>query len=204
MSKMPVNKKSVVCLETGESFNSLREAADAVGISYQCISRAAKIGVTANGLHFYFAGEEKPEKSFFIASDRRGRGKKRPVICLETSEHFDSVNAVEKSLGCDGRRLWRALNKGYSIHGLHYYYADEPKPDDLFFEHKRGGYKRSKPIVCLETGELFESADDAAISIGCKAAYITSAIREGFPVKGFHFDVRGIEAGKREACRKEE
>lgn len=53
MSKMPVNKKSVVCLETGESFNSLREAADAVGISYQCISRAAKIGVTANGLHFY-------------------------------------------------------------------------------------------------------------------------------------------------------
>ena len=52
MSKMPVNKKSVVCLETGESFNSLREAADAVGISYQCISRAAKIGVTANGLHF--------------------------------------------------------------------------------------------------------------------------------------------------------
>lgn len=55
MSKMPVNKKSVVCLETGESFNSLREAADAVGISYQCISRAAKIGVTANGLHFYFA-----------------------------------------------------------------------------------------------------------------------------------------------------
>lgn len=28
MSKMPVNKKSVVCLETGESFNSLREAAD--------------------------------------------------------------------------------------------------------------------------------------------------------------------------------
>lgn len=114
------------------------------------------------------------------------------------------MNAVEKSLGCDGRRLWRALNKGYSIHGLHYYYADEPKPDDLLFEHKRGGYKRSKPIVCLETGELFESADDAAISIGCKAAYITSAIREGFPVKGFHFDVRGIEAGKREACRKEE
>lgn len=50
MSKMPVNKKSVVCLETGESFNSLTEAADAVGISYQCISRAAKIGVTANGL----------------------------------------------------------------------------------------------------------------------------------------------------------
>ena len=109
MSKMPVNKKSVVCLETGESFNSLREAADAVGISYQCISRAAKIGVTANGLHFYFAGEEKPEKSFFIASDRRGRGKKRPVICLETSEHFDSVNAVEKSLGCDGRRFIRIV-----------------------------------------------------------------------------------------------
>ena len=44
MSKMPVNKKSVVCLETGESFNSLREAADAVGISYQCISRAARLG----------------------------------------------------------------------------------------------------------------------------------------------------------------
>lgn len=181
-------------METGESFNSLREAADAVGISYQCISRAAKIGVTANGLHFYFAGEEKPEKSFFITSDRRGRGKKRPVICLETSEHFDSVSAVEKSLEC-GSRLWKALNMGYSIHGLHYYYADEPKPDALFFEHKRGGYKRSKPIVCLETGELFESADDAAISIGCKPAYITSSIREGFPVKGFHFDVRGIGTG---------
>lgn len=82
MSKMPVNKKSVVCLETGESFNSLREAADAVGISYQCISRAAKIGVTAKGLHFYFAGEERPEKSFFIASDRRGRGKRDRLFAL--------------------------------------------------------------------------------------------------------------------------
>ena len=191
MSKKPVNKKTVVCLETGESFNSLREAAGAIGLSYQNISRSAKTGCATGGLHFYFAGEEKPEKAFFIASDRRGRGKKRPVICLETSEHFESVHAVKKILGCSGGGVWKALNKGYSIHGLHYYYADEPKPDDLFFEHKRGGYKRSKPIVCLETGEVFESADDVANSIGCKPAYITSSIREGFPVKGFHFDMWG-------------
>lgn len=136
--RTPLSKDPVVCLETGQSFNSLKEAAISIGRTYQCVSRAAKTGCATNGLHFYYADKTKPDKSFFVmtrdgADGRGGRGRKRPVVCLETSEQFESVSAATKLLNCDGRRLWMALNKGYSIHGLHYYYADKPRPDDSFF-----------------------------------------------------------------------
>lgn len=191
---MSLSKVPVVCLETGQSFKSLKEAADSIGRTYQCVSQAAKTGCATNGLHFYYADKTKPDESFFVAAygkGKRGRGNKRPVICLETSERFKSVNDVVRSLHCDGRRIWKALNKGYSIHGLHYYYADKPRPDDLFFQHKRGGHKKIRRIVCLETDEKFDSIDDVGAFVGCNPVYIASSIREGFPVKGFHFAMLG-------------
>lgn len=191
-----LSKVHVVCLETGQSFKSLKDAADSIGRTYQCVSQAAKTGCATNGLHFYYADKTKPDKSFFVmtrdgADGRGGRGRKRPVVCLETSEQFESVSAATKLLNCDGRRLWMALNKGYSIHGLHYYYADKPRPDDSFFQHKRGGHKKIRRIVCLETDEKFESIDDVGAFVGCNPVYIASSIREGFPVKGFHFAMLG-------------
>lgn len=51
-----VHRRPVVCWETGESFGSIMEAADAVGTCRRAIQLSLRRGYTASSLHFYDVG----------------------------------------------------------------------------------------------------------------------------------------------------
>lgn len=82
-------------------------------------------------------------------------GRKRAIICFETEERFESVTDAANAIGAAWPLVSSALKRHGACRGFHFYYADEVKPDDSVFDRKV--YKNSRPIICLETNERFES-----------------------------------------------
>ena len=60
-------------------------------------------------------------------------------------------------LGTCKSNVFRAMKNGSAVHGIHFYYGDEPKPVDSFFKPRR-----RRKVRCTETGVVYESIRDAA------------------------------------------
>lgn len=101
--------------------------------------------------------------------------RKRPITCLETGVTYDSAYRAAKELGfADSRNIFRSIQRGTCTQGLHFYYADAPKPAPGFFLPPN---RPPRPVVCLDTGETFESAFQAGRAFGIAAGAVrTSAI----------------------------
>lgn len=117
--------------------------------------------------------------------DNRDAKRKRPITCLESGVTYDSAYRAAKELGfADSRNIFRSIQRGTCTQGLHFYYADEPKPVPEFFIPPN---RAPRPVVCLDTGETFESAFQAARPLHVSPAAISQAVRYGSPVNGLHF-----------------
>lgn len=74
--------KEIVCLETGKQFNSVENAANAIGVSSGFISRQIKAGKPIKGFYYYYAGEMLPDEYRQKIRNRKKKPsyKSRPVI----------------------------------------------------------------------------------------------------------------------------
>lgn len=63
----------VICLETEERFESMKEAMERYGVSSGSLNSALTYGYSTGGYHFYRADEPKPDDSFF-KSGNGGKG----------------------------------------------------------------------------------------------------------------------------------
>lgn len=71
--------------------------------------------------------------------DNRDAKRKRPITCLESGATYDSAYRAAKELGfADSRNIFRSIQRGTCTQGLHFYYADEPKPAPEFFKPAKG------------------------------------------------------------------
>lgn len=126
-------KREIVCFETGERFASVTDAASAIGAARPLVSSALKRHGACRGFHFYYADEAEPDDSVF---DRKVYKNSRPIICLETNERFESQARAAKAVGVPREAIYAALRGHIATKGLHFYYADEPKPDEEFFRNR--------------------------------------------------------------------
>lgn len=53
-------KRAIICFETEERFESVTDAANAIGAARPLVSNALKRHVACRGFHFYYADEVKP------------------------------------------------------------------------------------------------------------------------------------------------
>lgn len=129
---LPPNRppRPVVCLDTGETFESAFQAGRAFGIAAGAVRASASTGVERNGLHFYYGDEPKPGSEFF----RERHSKTRPIVCLETGETFDGNPAAARPLHVSPAAISQAVRDGSPVAGLHFYHGDEPKPAPEFFK----------------------------------------------------------------------
>lgn len=73
------------------------------------------------------------------------------------------------------RFIRNAANTGIMAGGYHWYWNDLPKPDASTFKPPK-----NRPVLCAETGIVYESAVTAAKAIGAKHPNaITRAARKG-------------------------
>lgn len=97
-------------------------------------------------------------------------GRKRAIICLETNERFESQARAAKAVGVPREAIYAALRGHIATKGLHFYYADEPKPDEEFFRNR--SWTR---VRCKETGVVYKTITQAAKETGASQAGIRGA-----------------------------
>ena len=115
-------RKTIVCLETGKQFNSVENAANAIGVSSGFISRQIKAGKPIKGFYYYYAGEMLPDeyRQKIRNQKKKPNYKSRPVICLETGERFESISLVSRMLGISKSNVFHAMKNGSAVHGIHF------------------------------------------------------------------------------------
>lgn len=84
---------------------------------------------------------------------------KQKIRCVETKEEFESAKQVEKEKGYANANIIAACRgKLIMAYGYHWEYIDIPNFSSLKKD------KRKKSVECIETGEIYNSATEAARS----------------------------------------
>lgn len=109
-----VNMKKVVCVETGELFDSLTDCSIKTGINRSDIGSVCNLKrISAKGFTFRFIGDEnkKPPENKRV----------KKIICVETNEKFESIKECCEKLGVRNQHVSAILRgkqkttKGYSF-----------------------------------------------------------------------------------------
>jgi hypothetical protein len=187
--------KKVICVETGEIFNTITDAnrkykTTKVG---DCCN---KTRATAGGFHwdFYIENKEYNLIDYAIGGYEAVKQKlSKKIICVETSEVFESITeASDKTktrLSSISMCLNKKLNSANNLHWDFFFNDKEYNLKDYITEIKRGGNSTfPKKVICVETGEIFDSVRKAAKDKGLKSlSSLINAINRNKISCGFHW-----------------
>jgi len=110
-------QRMVQCVETGEIFESVREAGREKQVSPSSIVTCCKNPKkTARGHHWKYVHEKPKFKT-----------RQHTIRCVETGERFKSPFEAGKKYGIKPTSLWSAVVKGETIEGYHFERIDEIK-----------------------------------------------------------------------------
>lgn len=138
-------------------------------------------------------GKKKPEWMGQYISERQKRyyeshipSTSKPVVCLNTGEVFVNATAAHTKYpsadisALHGQCKGKHRSCGKDDNGTHLVWAyksdyDAMSPEDIatrlkFIGGVASGTKNQRPVVCLDTGELFPSCKDAAMYAGVRPA----------------------------------
>ncbi|PFA84002.1 GIY-YIG nuclease family protein [Bacillus thuringiensis] len=193
--KNNVNAKRIICINTGEIFETMTEASKEYNISVNdiwkvCIGERISAGFHKNGVPLQFSYYKKDEK--YKLKEIRGLHEIRKVVLTNTGEVFETAAQGAKKynlsqgsvLSCCGGRIKSAgklPNGEYSV----WVYEDEYDSNKNYYFHRHKGSHnpRAKKIICLTTGEIFETMTEAAkkyniSSNGCKISLACTGKRK--------------------------
>lgn len=197
--KFEPKTRKVRCVETGEIFNSIKEAAKgdkSIAINICSCCRGKKLSY--KGLHWQYAEEEPKQLSDFK------RKQPRSVRCVETGKEYESVIEAARENGIFSTNIIGSCNSiNRKAGGYHWQYTEDT--NTVFVDNIR----KSK-VKCVETGEEFDSIKEAAKGDVKLAKRISQGCRDGGSVFGFHWEytenkerisskkkkVRCVETGK--------
>ena len=164
--------RPVICVETGIEYENAKTAAQAVGLkSSSAISSVLRgVNVTAKGYHWEYADDKN-------GVERRNKS----VICVETNEIFPTIQAAADHTGESPTVISRVLKGKVISAGYHWRYADEDNQNFVVDREKRrdkrfGSNSHYIPIICIETGEAFESIKIAAEHFGISKQSISAML----------------------------
>ena len=139
--------------------------------------------ISNGGYYNTFGLSDSTKKKLSIARSKR-------VMCVESGEIFDSITLAAKSLGLTRNAVGNVLNGVIvSAKGFHFVFVDEESPK------VRNAVNKSKSVICLETGEVFDSVKSAAERFcTCEANIKHCATGKYQKAKGYTFRYLGNKA----------
>lgn len=176
----------IICLDTMKEYRSVTEVAKELGVHTTSISRVCDGKVkTCKGFRF---ARKSDYESGTIPVFYGKPGTKKKVICISTGIVYDSVCDASKKTGVNRRAI------SYACSGTH---ASANKQIWAFLDdhEKMSDYSIgdlpntvNNPIICIETGEIYSCAKDAAIEFGVNQSSIRRAtLKHSYTCQGFHF-----------------
>lgn len=195
-------KKSCICLETKQIFESCKEAArqlkaDKSAINSLCLNKPHN--KTFKGLHFMFLEDYNKATKQEIETKLRDTQifwNKKEVICLETKQIFESANEAGRSIGKFKNHhiaeISRDLSLKNSSRGKHWLYVDIynklTEKEKIELEHRLKTLTKNKKVLCIETGQIFNTVAEASRIMHCYSTYIKEAcIGKRETAKKFHW-----------------
>lgn len=186
-------KISVICIETQEVFTGLKQLERnrgyrVSGIINCCIFSYASVrGLdnsdvikvnqkTAYGYHwaYYDDFQNNPNLYFdFVNNDLRNY--QRKVYYVEGHIAYDNVHVLSKEMNIPIRNLYAVITGSQkSTHGKHFCFYDDYLGDKEYYNNisRRQGKLTKRAVICLETGEVFESGHDAGKKYGVSRSAI--------------------------------
>lgn len=176
--------REVICVETGEHFKSMTDAAKSVNIDVSAVYHCLKgVNNRAGGKHWRYADGEHHE----CHRPEGGKNKKsqsKPVMCKETGIVYPSTGEAERQTGICRTSIAKCANgKMITAEGFHWGYIVDGEP--VFHEVKD---KNRCRIKCIETGQIFNSIAECARSLGEeKSGTLQSTIKYGCKHKGLTY-----------------
>ena len=175
---------SVIQIETGRIFTSVTEAGQSVGHGSSDISAACtgKCHVCGDYHWRYYTPEIEAilnSSGFDLwRASILSTGKTSPVVCIETGEMFSSIRDAENKTNIHYSSISKCcLYKAKSAHGFHWRYANT-SPDEWSRKFKEV-FLHPDPkairVVCVDTGLLFASINEAAQFAGVSKTAISYA-----------------------------
>ena len=165
----------VECIETGEIFEQPKAAAEWIGVHPSNITKVCRgEQLTAGDKHWKYVNEP-PELKAKREALIKSSAKKTPnehsrvrIRCVETKEIYSSVSEAAKALNINRSGISNALRgKARTAGPYHWEYVDDKRPA------KYGCRK----IKCIETGDTYQSVQQAATSLGINRSCISNALR---------------------------
>ena len=113
---------------------------------------------------------------------------KHAVICIETKEIFDSVAAAVRRYKVNRANLILACkNHQRTVDGKHFWYLEDfNKATEIVIPPPKTKPQKRK-VVCLETGEVFETIRQAAKWLGMVHGAVSRACRKNIRAGGYHW-----------------
>ena len=192
-------RKSVVNLNTGQTFESATYADMSCGYKINTISRAITRGHRAGGFYWQYKdvvdrSSIKKELQLFesgfykeyyktrLKNQKYNSAKQhnRSVINLTTGEIFESIKQAAKKYNVETSRITNAIKRVNKSIGCYWQYKDIVDQSSIEKELNRcldienTRPKRNVKVVNLNTGEMYNSCYAASIAVGLKS---TDAIR---------------------------
>lgn len=177
----------VVCIETGEVFEQPKTAAESVDVHPSNITKVCSGDqLTAGGYHWRYYNESAEVKAkreaLIFASESRVLGEHSQVRirCVETGMIYDSVNGAAEALNINRSGISNALRgAAKTAGGFHWEYVDSDRP----------GKYGSRRIICVETGIVYQSLQEAANTIGIHRSGISNVLLgKNKTAGGFHWE----------------
>lgn len=138
-------KRAVLCLSTGERFESAKEAGAVIGKSASRVGQACLFGDLIDGRRYMYADMDTPiekkkrtaeqiiaQKTASAAALMRGvETNKKRVVRLRDNMLFDSITAAARSCGTIPQAVSEAIYRNGSARGERFCFLDEWCPNPL-------------------------------------------------------------------------
>lgn len=163
------HRKKVVCIETGDVFDSISECGRILNIATQHICRACKNHTKTHNLHFCYL--EEYNSSWQKHEKERTNANRKSIYCIELDKQWDSYVACGKELGVSSSIFTKLIQSQNpleihaTVKGMHFC-----KPDEItIFKIVENSNTRidSRKVYCIETKETFDSITEAERRYKC-------------------------------------
>lgn len=181
-------RRTVVCVETGKRYESIKAASaeygDRQGSARMGIGRCCKNPYrTFDGKHWCYPDDLE---SRIDNAEEYTVPRKTAIRCLETGKMYESIADASRDTGINHNSI-RAVARGdrNKAGGYTWEYVN-PVPD----KHDNRGCNQptAKKVRCAETGNQFVSLSDAARAVGLRNGNsIRRAIDRGGTAGGYHW-----------------
>lgn len=176
--KNNINAKKVICINTGEVFDTCTEAGKHYSINSKGIGRVCSgERKTIGGLQFAFYEEGKEYKLQEVVPMTKGNHPNaRKVICIDTGKIYPSIVEASQDIGCNYDNIHQVcLGNNVCAKGKDgKYYQFAYYQEGMKYELKPiKNIKEPKKVICVNTGEIFDSTHEASIKTGVSQSKIS-------------------------------